>query len=190
MMTSEVRMPEDVVRDNKKQEEMHFKYKERDVVRARYLSIIVLMTIASSFLMTYWSFAKVNPEIFKLNQDSLQILGDAYNAVAVLLIPFLFGAVAAVARILISEVSIDKALPIIIASGLMGMFSWVGVKSGILISLLTPYIHNPSVTANLANGGFGNFYSMALVSILVGMFSSNLYVFVSQKLEKLAKNNN
>lgn len=68
----------------------------------------------------------------------------------------------------------------------MAAFSWVGIKSKLFIALLTPYIEaKPNVSEAIKDIDITEFYSMVLVAILVGMFASNLFVFIDNKTKML-----
>lgn len=57
------------------------------------------------------------------------------------------------------------------------------------MALLTPYIAKSyEVNETSLQEGTSEFYSMALVAVLVGAFASNLYLFVSQKVEAISSN--
>ncbi|WP_041713649.1 hypothetical protein [Paraglaciecola sp. T6c] len=141
----------------------------------------------TSFLL-YFIFRE-NLEIFALKKEVAIAINDMLNAFLLLSVPFVFGTIAASTRILISELSIKKNYKIIFASGLMASFSWLGIKSKVFVALLTPYIAKSyEVKETSLQEGSGEFYSMALVAVLVGAFASNLYIFVSQKVEVLSSN--
>ena len=109
------------------------------------------------------------------------------NAVLLLSVPFIFGIIAASTRILISELPFLINYKIIIASGLMASFSWLGIKSKVFVALLTPYVvENYNVQESYVQQSSSEFYSMALVAVLVGAFASNLYIFINKKVEALS----
>ena len=129
-----------------------------------------------------------NPDIYLISKETTSFISQAINAFFLLIIPLILGSVGAIARIMVSGMQILKNLTLVLSSGLMAIFSWVGIKSELLISVIAPHIktQNVDVNAAIANPQT-EFYSMALVAILVGMFSSNVYIFINQKVESLTK---
>ncbi|HFQ5032110.1 TPA: hypothetical protein ACGV5Y_004378, partial [Vibrio vulnificus] len=56
----------------------------------------------------------------------------------------------------------------------------------ILVSIIAPHLEKQGVkVSEVAANTSAEFYSMALVAIVVGMFSSNVYIFINQKVESL-----
>ncbi|TOL41088.1 hypothetical protein CGH98_24240 [Vibrio parahaemolyticus] len=66
------------------------------------------------------------------------------------------------------------------------MFSWVGIKSGVLLAIVAPHLEKQGVASTITMQTESSFYTMALVAIAVGMFSSNLYIFINQRVEQLS----
>ncbi len=127
-----------------------------------------------------------NPDIFLIEQETTLFIAQAVNAFFLLMIPLIIGSIGAIARIMVSGMPILKNSTLILSSGLMAMFSWVGIKSEILISIIAPHLAKQGVgiTEVEANSST-EFYSMVLVAIIVGMFSSNVYIFINQKVEAI-----
>lgn len=75
----------------------------------------------------------------------------------------------------------------------MAMISWMGLKSKIVLALLTSYL-NQNETPNideLSLPSESTFYSMALIAVVVGMFSSNIFLYIEQRVKMMtAKNGN
>lgn len=138
--------------------------------------------------------AYLNPSIFTLHKDTLSLITEAYNLIVILLVPFVFGSIGASARILISGMLLGKSLKLVFSSGLIATFSWLGVKSKIFLALLTPYLAegtlkgDESISTTLNSNS--EIYSLALVAVLVGMFASNIYIFIEQRVELLTNKAN
>lgn len=161
--------------------------KEAFFSRYKFLILWIFIFYIASFLL-YFIFQE-NLEIFALKKEVAIAINDMLNAFLLLSVPFVFGSIAASTRILIAELSIKKNYRIIFASGLMASFSWLGIKSKVFVALLTPYIAKSyEVNETSLQEGTSEFYSMALVAVLVGAFASNLYLFVSQKVEAISSN--
>ncbi|KQX98735.1 hypothetical protein ASE23_24135 [Rhizobium sp. Root73] len=101
--------------------------------------------------------------------------------------PFLLGVLGAVARLLLSGVRVMAELPLAVGSGLMATFSWVGIKSGVFMAVVAPHMAKQGVADQAAFAKTpSDFYTLVLVAVFVGMFSTNLYLFISQRVEQLS----
>lgn len=144
--------------------------------------------VLSSVLMILVFCAFRNPKLFVLDESTLEFINQAFNSVVLLTIPFLLGGCGAIARLLLSGVKVIDQLTLIGGSALMSCFSWVGIKSGVLVSVIAPHLTRHQITDEQIVNVPTSFYTMALVAILVGMFSTNLYLFISQRVEQITKN--
>ncbi|MGR5150027.1 hypothetical protein ACQKP8_26210 [Photobacterium alginatilyticum] len=169
---------------------------KRKVARAesqqRLKDQFMLMSLFFLFVLLFmqlYTLSARNPDLYLINKDTLFTINEAYNAIILLSIPFLFGTLGAIARVLMAGITLAKSVTLILSSGLMGMFSWVGIKSGVLLSLLSPYTQKSNeaqaIATSIESTGASHFYSMALVAIVIGMFSSNVYIFINQKVEQI-----
>lgn len=151
---------------------------------------IIFLYASTAILFGLGYIAYLNPHIFLINGETLKVWNQAINAVVLLVVPFIFGSLAAYARVLISGEEINEYGKIIFSSGLIAAFSWMGIKSKVFLTLVSPYVEKVSKEASeqvisFPSQGEDAFYSMALVAILVGMFSSNIFIFVNQKVKQL-----
>lgn len=151
---------------------------------------IMFLYAATAALFGLGYIAYLNPHIFLINSETLKVWNQAINAIVLLIVPFIFGAVAAYARVLISGEETNEYNKIIFSSGLIAAFSWMGIKSKVFLTLVSPYVEKVSKEASeqvvsFPAQGEDAFYSMALIAILVGMFSSNIFIFVNQKVKQL-----
>lgn len=128
-----------------------------------------------------------NPSIYKIEEDTLIVVNQALNAIILLVVPFLLGIVGASARMLIASVKPEHKGSLLVSSGLMATFSWVGIKSGVLIAIIAPHLEKASLSPERTINSAHDFYTMAFVAILVGMFSTNLYLIVSEKVEQITQ---
>ena len=137
-----------------------------------------------------WYTASLNPEIFKLHQDTLSVITDTYNVIVLLFVPLLFGILGASSRVMLSGLKVADNAKLVFSSGLIAAFSWLGIKSKVFLALITSYIANSQIQsaqeASVTVSETGNeIYSMVLVAVIVGMFSSNIYIFINQRVEQL-----
>ncbi|ACH66391.1 hypothetical protein VFMJ11_1435 [Aliivibrio fischeri MJ11] len=143
-----------------------------------------MLTFFSAFSIFMFA-AFVNKEAFVLDAETSVIINQAINAVVLLVIPFMLGSVGGLTRILMSDVAVDHRGTLVVSSGLMAMFSWIGIKSGVLLAIVVPHLEKQGVVANVEETTSSGFYTMALVAIAVGMFSTNLYLFINSRVEQL-----
>lgn len=152
--------------------------------------LYVLILIGTIFYTAIYLTAQNNSNIFILKSDTIGVMTETYNAIILLFIPFIFGGIGAIARVLLAGLEIIQSYKLIVSSGLMASFSWLGIKSKLFISLLTPYVEKKysipeSLPINQAHDISTEFYSMVLIAVLVGMFASNIYIFINQRVEQL-----
>jgi ABC-type multidrug transport system fused ATPase/permease subunit len=148
-------------------------------------SILVLFLIPTAVISLVF-FTYMNPEIYEVQDETKFFISQGINAAVLLIIPFIFGTLAALTRVLISEIPVLKNTFLITASGLMSMFSWIGIKSGIMAALLDVQDKNQILSSSSLLSP-DSFYKMALVAIIVGMFSSSIFVYVQEKVERITK---
>ncbi|ALR91725.1 hypothetical protein R7D97_24490 [Vibrio sp. Vb5031] len=161
----------------------HEKYELERKERSK--RMYIMLTFFSAFSIFMFA-AFVNKEAFILDAETAVIINQAINAVVLLVIPFLLGSVGGLTRILMSDVVVDHRGTLVVSSGLMAMFSWIGIKSGVLLAIVAPHLEKQGVVANVEGTTSSGFYTMALVAIAVGMFSTNLYLFINSRVEQLA----
>ncbi|MFQ2454829.1 hypothetical protein ACK316_08370 [Aeromonas caviae] len=172
--------------------EINYKKAERERYKIEQAEIRKSLYLAFTFFVAFSIIASavvVNIDIFKLEQETSIIINQAINAVVLLAIPFLLGSVAGLTRILMSDVSVKNKGTLVVSSGIMAMFSWIGIKSGVLMAIVAPHLEKQGVVVALEGQTSSTFYTMALVAILVGMFSTNLYLFINGRVEQLTAKN-
>ncbi|EIY8044348.1 hypothetical protein MNR05_004585 [Vibrio vulnificus] len=149
------------------------------------MKLMYLGTIIMFVFMIFIMASITNRDLYQIDKETLTIINQAFNAMILLTIPFLLGMLGAVSRILIAGVNVTNQFSLILSSGLMATFSWIGIKSGVLLAVVAPHLEKQGVTSETVISSPSNFYTMALVAVLVGMFSTNLYLFINQKVEQL-----
>ncbi|MEZ8413070.1 hypothetical protein AB6C71_09955 [Vibrio splendidus] len=156
---------------------------EEKADRRKLYNMSVVFIFASMIII----FSSINnPAIYIIEPDTVSFISQAFNALVLLIIPLFLGSLGAISRVLMSGLTLVKNTTVIISSGMMGMFSWVGIKSGIFVSLLAPHVEKSGVDmTSLHTSSPSDFYAMALVAIFVGMFSSNVYIMINSRVEQL-----
>ncbi|MGL1089282.1 hypothetical protein [Vibrio vulnificus] len=158
------------------------KIKRKELIYSRFgLSIPLILLIVLGL------FSYLNPGIYKVQEETVYLISQGMNAALLLIIPFICGTLAALTRVLISELPVMKNTFLIIASGLMSVFSWVGVKSGVIATLIEQNQKAPKVSMPLTIDSPEAFYKMILIAVIVGMFSSSIFVYVQEKVDRLTK---
>ncbi|WP_414894383.1 hypothetical protein [Pseudomonas sp. IT-232MI5] len=152
-----------------------------------FMNRMVMMSAAGIVIFIFFFLSARNPEIYDIDTATLKTINQAINALILLTVPFVLGSLGAFARTLISDITPDHKGGLIVSSGLMGVFSWVSIKSGVLIALIAPHIDKANLPKDTVVSGQSDFYTLALVAILVGMFSTNVYLMISQKVEQLTR---
>lgn len=152
--------------------------------------VIKLYTVALIAGVLFYT-AYLNPQVFTLDETTLSEIKEAYNLIVLLIIPFIFGSIGASARVLISGMQIWQSLKLILSSGLIATFSWLSIKSKIFLALITPYFAESALkgskeASDALQNNSHEMYSLALVAVLVGMFASNIYIFIEQRVEQLS----
>lgn len=159
------------------------RHKKSEEFRRTMFTFSVIVTA----LMILMFVSMGNPSIYKIDEETLLVVNQALNAIILLVVPFLLGIVGASARILIATIKPELKGNLLISSGLMATFSWIGIKSGVLISIIAPHLEKANVAPERAISSAHDFYTMAFVAILVGMFSTNLYLIISEKVEQITQ---
>lgn len=160
------------------------------LTRREFMARMVYIYAAIALAVVFYFTATRNPEIFTLKKETLSVITEFYNALTLLVVPFILGLIGALARVLMAGIRAAENVRIIFSSGLMAAFSWLSLKSKIFLALVIPYIPH-STDSQIeqlpsATDIGSEFYSMALVAVLVGMFASNIYIAINQRVEKLA----
>ncbi|EGR0148910.1 TPA: hypothetical protein ACPJ0P_004663 [Vibrio alginolyticus] len=159
--------------------------KKRDIIQLT-LYAYALVGLGAAIVYT----ASLNPEIFTLHKETLGVITEAYNLIVLLLVPMFFGVIGATSRVLLSGLKAREHFKLIFSSGLIATFSWLGIKSKVFLALLSPYIANSQLqgstqASEVIKETGSEIYSMVLVAVLVGMFASNIYIFINQRVEQL-----
>lgn len=146
----------------------------------------LIIVAAVGFVFLVFNFLSLrNPEIYDVDTETLRTVNQAINAIILLTVPFVLGTIGAAARILISDINPQHKTALVVSSGLMAVFSWVSIKSGVLVALLAPHIERANLSKDTITTGQSDFYTLALVAIAVGMFATNVYLMIAQRVDQL-----
>ena len=164
-------------------------YREQQEIRfaaTKRIVFLVFIVFLVGFLL--FMVSTTNPGIYEVSEENLLFINHGYNALILLAIPFLLGILGAVARLLLSGVKVGDEFSLIIGSGLMASFSWVGIKSGVFLAIIAPHVERQGISPSSVIGAPSDFYTMVLVAVFVGMFSTNLYLYIGQRIDQLSNN--
>lgn len=141
------------------------------------IAMIVILLFAVVLAITFRAIIEI-----KLSEYTIAMINEAINTLAISIFAFLFGGLGAIAKILMSEKNLYREAHIIAASGIIGVIAWLSVSSGVLLTLLAPEF-NRSGNEKLLSPT--NFQTLALVCLIVGMFASNFYLIVQNRINKI-----
>ena len=151
--------------------------------------IFLLLLVMAGYIMVLFLYK--NPNLFILNKEGIFIFQQFFILGNTSIIPLIFGALGAFTRVLISDIKLSFiTYKIILGSACMSLFSWISIKSGIWTSLLLPQLDNEVLKKSYTGiSTEQDFYSMILISIFVGMFSTNIYIVINSKVEAITRKN-
>lgn len=149
------------------------------------VTMLYFLTIVTFCLIFFFIYNR-NPNAFVIEENTVVMLNKMVNAFTLLVIPFIFGGIASATKLAFNGMNIFEHNKVIGSSGFFAAFSWIGIKSELAISLLLPNLTETSkIEFSSAAPTDNEFYTMVFVSIIVGMFASNFYLFVNKKVEQI-----
>lgn len=161
-------------------------YEAHEIQRKKTFMNRLIIVAAVGFVFLVFNFLSLrNPEIYDVDPETLKTVNQAINAIILLTVPFVLGTIGAAARILISDINPQHKTSLVVSSGLMAVFSWVSIKSGVLVALIAPHIERANFSKEIVTTGQSDFYTLALVAIAVGMFATNVYLMIAQRVDQL-----
>lgn len=160
--------------------------KKERAVEASKLVLISGALITAVFILTLAS-AK-NPDIYKMDGETASRINMAFNALIQLIVPFLLGLTGSVTRLLVSNYKLSRNISLLVSSGLVGAFSWICIKSGILMALVAPTLEkSDAATASPAALSQTGFYTLALAAIASGLVLTSVCLLINRKVEHLLR---
>ncbi len=155
-------------------------------IRARYIVLAVLTTFLI-LAMTDGLFLRERGKTIIFSENTVLTFVATFDALLLLSIGFFWGCLGGITRTLMSGLSLKKTSRIIFSSGLMAAFAWMGIESQIFLKILIPTLNQTG------EGGFKlekftiskSYFEFAFLAVIVGMFSSNIYIFIEQRVRQL-----
>lgn len=123
--------------------------------------------------------------IFKLNEDVLFALNMSFNVFIYALPPFLIALLGSITKVLLSPHDLSKFqyIQLTIGSGLIGVLTFLSLKSGIVLDLLHGAINTQTLTLE---DDKKSFYKMIVLCFITGMFSTTIFLTIEERVQNLA----
>lgn len=148
-----------------------------------YLSAVVL---AGVFYVLYSTIGTEQMEgIFNLNKDVLMALNMSVNAFIYSIPAFIIACLGSFTKILLSESNLESLayFKLVLGSGLIGVLTFLGLKSGIVLDLIVDTVHTESITIS---DDKKSFYKMITLCFITGMFSTTIFLTVEERVQNMA----
>ncbi len=187
---------DDFINYLKKQEQIKEFRSEKDYEEQRkrrktmYQTILVTYTAAAVLGMIFYIlYSTIGTEqmegIFSLNKDVLFALNMAVNVFIYSLPAFIIACLGSFTKILLSESKLEIVayLKLVLGSGLIGVLTFLGLKSGIVLDLIVDTVHTESITIS---DDKKSFYKMITLCFITGMFSTTIFLTVEERVQNLA----
>ena len=159
--------------------------------RKQFFRLVMFSYIAIAFFVgiIYALYLSLGTEqmvgIFKLNEDVLFTLNMSFNAFIYAVPAFAIACLGSITKVLLSphDLSNTQYLKLIIGSGLIGILTFLGLKSGIVLDLLHGTVELQTLT--LADDK-KSFYKMIVLCYITGMFATTIFLTVEERVQNLA----
>lgn len=149
-----------------------------DVLIKTIVLTVILYSIAGAGLLLYLG-------TYSVDSETSILFSQFLNLIAVSIIPIFFGGMGSIIKLLASNISIYENFKAIIFSCLFSFSAFIALKSKIVMSgILALYNKDNIVGAADANL---DIFSFAVVSIFVGIFASNIFLFLKKHVDLLSK---
>lgn len=148
-----------------------------------YLSAVIL---AGIFYVLYSTIGTEQMAgIFKLNEDVLTALNMSVNAFIYSIPAFIIACLGSFTKILLSESNLESLayFKLVLGSGLIGVLTFLGLKSGIVLDLIVDTVHIESITIS---DDKKSFYKMITLCFITGMFSTTIFLTVEERVQNMA----
>lgn len=148
-----------------------------------YLALFILVVIIYLLYSTLGTEQMMG--IFKLNEDVLFALNMSFNVFIYSVPAFLAACTGSFTKILLApnDITASKHINLILGSGLIGVLTFLGLKSGIVLDLLIESVHAGSITLI---DDKKSFYKMIVLCLITGMFSTTIFLTVEERVTSLA----
>lgn len=123
--------------------------------------------------------------IFSLHDDVIFALNMSVNILIYAFPAFVAALLGSVTRILLSSNdSVFSHLRIIIGSGFIGVFAFLGLKSGLIYDLLVGSLSDVKVLVDVDEKKA--FYKLIVLCVFTGMFATTMFLTIEERVNNLA----
>lgn len=168
--------------------------KDNENERTRRLKIykLILITYISAAILMFVLFilySTIGKEqlngIFQLNRDVLFALNMSVNAFIYALPAFFVACLGSITKILLSQNTFKEFgyVKLLIGSGLIGVLTFLGLKSGIVLDLIIDHGNRVTLTGVDEQKAF---YKMIVLCFVTGMFSTTIFLTIEERVSNLA----
>lgn len=148
-------------------------------------SIFIYLFIGSFMFIYVFLGGDQIQSIFTLHEDVIFALNMSFNIFAYAIPAFTVAMIGSITRILLSTADdFFNHLRIIIGSGFIGVFTFLGLKSGIILDLLVDTV--PNVQILTAAEEKKSFYKLMVLCLLTGMFATTIFLTIEERVINLA----
>lgn len=123
--------------------------------------------------------------ILTLHDDVVFALNMSVNVLIYALPAFLAAFLGSLTRILLSSNdSVFSHFRILIGSGFIGVFTFLGLKSGIVFDILVGSVPNVKIFSDVEEKKA--FYKLIVLCLLTGMFATTIFLTIEERVTNLA----
>lgn len=142
---------------------------------------LILISLISALIIA----SLIDNKVTSINEETRNLINNLFNLIYAGIVPLSIGMTGAIARIFLSGASFDNQVRTTVGSGLMATFSWMGIKSGLLLSIIAPHLEKQVGLESSGTIDEDNFYMMALIAVFVGMYSPNLFSAFNDRVSQM-----
>ncbi|MFH7767713.1 hypothetical protein [Acinetobacter sp. BSP-28] len=153
-----------------------------------YVLAILLYGFIGSLAGIYFSLGQAQFKgIFTLHEDVLFALNMSFNIFVYAIPAFIAAFIGSITRLLLaSNDHILDHMRILLGSGLIGILTFLGLKSGIILDLIANHVE---VTESLIDEHKEKlFYKYMVVCFITGMFATTMFLTIEARVNSLANN--
>lgn len=159
--------------------------RQKRLITFMFSMFVIVVVITCLALIFYFALGeKQIQRIFLLSDDLIFFLNMFVNTFIYVIPAFLVAMLGAVVRLLLSSSdNLIDHIRIIWGSGLIGILTFIALKSGIILDLIGANAENSLVLNNEQK--IKDFYRSMLMCMLAGMFSTNVLITLEERVKYL-----
>lgn len=173
------------IEDNSEENIIREKKKKKLASQMIFIGLVAYGIMGTSSLI-YFSLGKDQIKgVFTLHEDVIFALNMSFNIFIYAMPAFISAILGSTTRILLSTT--DEILNhsrIIFGSGLIGILTFLGLKSGIVFDLLVETVPNVKILSEVEEKK--SFYKLILLCFITGMFATTIFLTIEERVTNLA----